>query len=191
MPTNKDLTLWRFFIALFGWLLVSCENDIEKVNLVTTKQNLPIESASGLTIHYSDSAVVRVKVKAKTMNRYTGDDPYTELPDGIRVEFFDKFKKTSTTLTASRAIKKERSQTMEAFGNVEVVNVKNEKLNTEHLVWNEMTKKISSNEFVKITTPDKIIYGKGFESNQDFTNYRIFKITGTININRYENTSNP
>ncbi|MFZ9943462.1 MAG: LPS export ABC transporter periplasmic protein LptC, partial [Bacteroidia bacterium] len=85
------------------------------------------------------------------------------------------------------AVKREKSQMMEAFGNVEVVNFKNEKLNTEYLVWNEMTKKISSNEFVKITTTDKIIFGTGFESNQDFTNYRIFKITGTINISRNEN----
>jgi LPS export ABC transporter protein LptC len=113
------------------------------------------------------------------------------MPDGVKVEFFDKEMKPSTTMTARRAIKREKAQQMEAFGNVEVVNAKGEKLNTEHLVWNEITKKISSDEFVKITTSDKIIYGKGFESNQDFTSYRIFKITGTINISRNENTPNP
>lgn len=164
-----------------------CENDLEKVKLVTGKDLAPVEQATGLQIIYSDSANVKVKVKAKMMQRYQGEDPYTEMPQGVHVEFFDDQDKPSTLMTASRAVKHEKSQMMEAFGNVEVVNAKNEKLNTEYLVWNESTKKISSNEFVKITTNDKIIFGNGFESNQDFTNYRIFKITGTININRNEN----
>lgn len=176
------------FLALLG---TSCENDIEKVKLLTDKDRMPVETAQGLDVIYSDSAVVKIKLKAKTMRRYGGDDPFTEMPDGIRVEFFDENMQAKTTLTASRATKKDKSQTMEAHGNVEVTNAKGEKLNTEHLVWNEMTKKISSNEFVKISTNDKIIFGNGFESNQDFSNYRIFKITGTININRNENPTNP
>lgn len=182
------LCFGSFFLALFG---IGCENDIEKVKLVTGKDQMPIESAQGLDVIYSDSAVVKVKLKAKTMRRYGGEDPFTEMPEGIRVEFFDRDMQSKTTLTASKAIKKDKSQTMEASGNVEVINAKGEKLNTEHLVWNEITRKISSNEFVKISTNDKIIFGNGFESNQDFSNYRIFKITGTININRNENPTNP
>lgn len=175
------------FIALITLTCIGCENDLEKVKLITGKDNAPIEEATGLNIIYSDSAAIKVKVKAKLMRRYQGEDPYTEMPEGVHVAFYDDQDQPSTTMTASRAVKREKSQMMEAFGNVEVVNFKNEKLNTEYLVWNEMTKKISSNEFVKITTTDKIIFGTGFESNQDFTNYRIFKITGTINISRNEN----
>lgn len=188
---NTSLRIPSFCLALLSIASIGCENDIEKVKLVTGKDRIPVEHATGLNIVYSDSSVMKVRVVAKLMNRYQGDDPYTEMPEGVKVEFFDKDLKASTTMTAKRAIKREKSQQMEAFGNVEVVNAKGEKLNTEHLLWNEITKKISSDEFVKITTSDKIIYGKGFESNQDFTSYRIFKITGTINISRNENTPNP
>ena len=59
---------------------------------------------------------------------------------------------------------------------------KGEKLNTEKLIWNELTQKIYSDEFVKVTQKDKIIYGDGFESDQSFTKYRIFKIKGVINL---------
>ncbi|MFM7054348.1 MAG: LPS export ABC transporter periplasmic protein LptC [Bacteroidota bacterium] len=188
---NAGLRIPCFYLALLSFASIGCENDIEKVKLVTGKDRIPVEHATGLNIVYSDSSVMKVRVVAKLMNRYQGDDPYTEMPEGIKVEFFNNDLKPSTTMTAKRAIKREKAQQMEAFGNVEVVNAKGEKLNTEHLVWNEITKKISSDEFVKITTSDKIIYGKGFESNQDFTSYRIFKITGTINISRNENTPNP
>ena len=71
---------------------------------------------------------------------------------------------------------------MEVKYNVEVVNVNGEKLNTEHLIWDEQKKKITSDAFVKITTAKEIIMGKGLEANQDFTQYEIKEVTGTIRI---------
>jgi hypothetical protein len=50
----------------------------------------------------------------------------------------------------------------------------------EHLIWDRAENKIYSNEFVKITTDDEIIMGEGFESNEQFTKYRILKPKGTI-----------
>ena len=71
---------------------------------------------------------------------------------------------------------------MEVKYNVEVVNVNGEKLNTEHLIWDEQKKKIISDDFVKITTAKEIIMGKGLEANQDFTQYEIKEVTGTIRV---------
>ena len=62
------------------------------------------------------------------------------------------------------------------------VSKKNETLNAEELIWDEKNGKIYSDKFVKITTADEIIYGEGFEANEDFTNYKIKNIKGTINI---------
>jgi hypothetical protein len=76
---------------------------------------------------------------------------------------------------------------MEAKKDVVVVNEKGEKLMTEYLVWDEKTGKIFSNEFVKIITADEIIMGNGFESNQDFSRYKIFDIKGTIKLKKDEN----
>jgi hypothetical protein len=73
---------------------------------------------------------------------------------------------------------------MEARKNVVVVNEKGERLNTEHLIWDEKKEKLLSDDFVKITTKDEIFYGNGFEANQDFTKYRIYKLKGTISLNK-------
>jgi LPS export ABC transporter protein LptC len=180
-----------FHLALLILLLSACENDIEKVKLVTDRKALPTESSKGLEILYSDSARVKVKIIAPEMNRLSLDQPTTELPKGLDVEFYDDNLNVISTLTAKYAIRHDAENIMEARNNVVVVNSKNEKLNTEHLVWNERSAKIYSDEFVKITTPDKIIFGNGFEANQDFTNYRIYKIKGTITINKDEHTQDP
>jgi len=71
---------------------------------------------------------------------------------------------------------------MEAKGNVVLINEDGEKLNTEHLIWDEEKEMIYSNEFVKITTADEIIMGEGLESNLNFTKFKIKNIQGTITI---------
>jgi len=180
-----------FMLALFLTVFCSCENDIEKVSLVTDKKKVPVEKSTGLVIWYSDSAKTKVKVSAPELQKFDGEKPVTELPAGVHVEFYNDSMKITSTLTSKYAIRKDTESIMEARNNVVVVNEKGEKLNTEHLVWNELTSKIYSDEFVKITTPDKIIFGNGFEANQDFTNYKIFNIKGTITINRDEYTQDP
>lgn len=171
-----------FFLLIFS--IVSCENDMEKVKLVTAKTKAPSETATNIDILYSDSAKVKVKVFAKKMDHYITDDPYIEMPEGIKVEFYDDTFHVTSHLTANYAIKYEKKNIMEARGNVIVVNEKGEQLNTEYLIWEENTGKIHSPDFVKITTTDEIIYGNGFESNQNFTKYKIFDIKGTISLNK-------
>jgi LPS export ABC transporter protein LptC len=78
---------------------------------------------------------------------------------------------------------------MEARKNVLVVNEKGDQLNTEHLIWDERTQKLTSDEFVKITTKDEIIYGNGFEANQDFSRYRIFNIKGIFSVKTQEHAT--
>lgn len=189
---KKKENIWTFFcIALFPSAFIACENDLERVKLVTGRDRLPVEVSTGMTILYSDSGLVKVRIAAAEMHRFDSDSPYTELPKGVKVEFFGPDLTITSTLTSRYAIRKDRDQITEARTDVVVINQKGEKLNTEHLVWDEQKARIYSNEFVKITTPDKIIYGDGFEADQSFTNYKIYKIKGTINIDANEHATNP
>ena len=174
----KFLLGYLFILFIF----ISCENDIERVKIISSKSELPIESAKNATLIYSDSAQVKVKLTAPRLDRYIGEEPYIELPLGVELEFYDADLEVSSRLTANYAISYEKDGKMEAKGNVVLVNEIGEQLNTEHLIWDEKTAKIYSEEFVKITTADEIIIGEGFESNQSFTKFKIKKIKGTINI---------
>lgn len=189
---KKKVNIWTFFfIALFPLAFIACENDLEKVKLVTGRERLPVEVSTGMTILYSDSALVKVRITAPEIHRFDSDSPYTELPKGVKVEFFGPDLTITSTLTSRYAVRKDREQITEARNDVVFINLKGEKLNTEYLVWDEQKARIFSNEFVKITTPDKIIYGDGFEADQSFTNYKIYKIKGTITIDADEHSANP
>ena len=179
-------------INIFSVLIVfaSCENDIEKVKLLSDHRIAPVETASGIRILYSDSAKVQVEIIAKELNRFETENPYIEMPKGLQANFFDDSMHVKSKLTADYGIRYEREQKMEARKNVVVVNEKGETLNTEHLIWDERTEKLRSDEFVKITTKGEIIMGTGFEANQDFSKYKIFNIKGTIPINPKEHAPN-
>jgi LPS export ABC transporter protein LptC len=173
-----------FLLALLCTLIFSCENDIAVVNMLVSPSNLPVESGKNVKILYSDSAKIKVKLFAPQMDRYIKNkESFVELPKGLVLEFYNDSMRIISNLSSNYAIRHEKERTMEAKNDVVVVNEKGEKLNTEHLIWDEGAKRIYSEAFVRITTKDEIIYGDGFESNEKFTRYKIKNVKGTISIN--------
>lgn len=182
------MNVFRLFaFALFCMLISSCENDLAKVKYYGKGEKSPVESAKNIRIIYSDSARVKVEVKAPQLDRYETENPYIEMSQGLKATFFDDQLKVKSRMDADYGVRYEKEQKMEARKNVIVVNEKGETLNTEHLIWDERQEKLMSKEFVKITTRNEIIFGNGFEANQDFSKYKIFNIKGTISINNPPN----
>ena len=172
-----------FFFICLSIFFSACENDIEKIKQVSRVDETPAERAENIDVLYSDSGFVKMKLTAPVLERYmTPNDPYFLFPKGMKTIFYDRLLNITSRLTAEYGIRYENSQRMEARKNVEVINEKGDKLNTEHLTYDQADGKLRSDEFVKITTADEIIYGTGLEANEDFSRYRIFNIKGIINL---------
>lgn len=171
-------------IALSVVLFSSCENNESEINRITARPTDPVEEINGLKTFYSDSGRVKVFVEAPLMRKLLLPKPITELSKGMKISFFDAEKKVISRMKSDYAIHYEQEHRWEAKRNVEVVNVKGEKLNTEKLIWDERNNKLLSDNFVKITTSKEIIMGNGFEADQDFSHYKIFNVTGHITLNQ-------
>jgi LPS export ABC transporter protein LptC len=88
--------------------------------------------------------------------------------------------KNMATLRADSAVIDDRTKRMTAYGNVVVVSDSSKtRLQSPQLVWNSETERLSSSMDVEITTPKEHIIGKGFESDQFLTDFRIFEVRGT------------
>ncbi len=161
---------------------------MKEVNAIVERELLPVEVADDIRIIYSDSALLKVILEAKHLERFLGENPYLEMTEGVHVRFYNKLGQVESELRSNYAVSHQNTDIMEAKEDVVVINQKGETLNTEHLIWEEKTERIHTEEFVKITTEDEVIFGHGFESNQDFTKYRIKKIKGTINLKDAEST---
>lgn len=165
-------------------MLFACSNDLERVREIGLQdtEQYPVETIKDCEIIYSDSAKVRVVLNATHMDRFVGEEPHVVFSKGVRVQFLNPDGEKESELTADYAIIDEQKHLMEAKRAVKVQNVNGDLLETEHLIWDEEAAEVSTNEFVKITTQDEVIYGEGLVANQDFTKYTIKKIKGTIAI---------
>lgn len=165
-------------------LFLSCQNKDEDVIKASRKEEFPVETGRDVEIMYSDSFQLKAILQAPLMERFAGDNPHILMKEGIKLRFFNKNKEVTSSLTARWAISRELEKIMEAKNDVVVVNEKKETLNTEHLIWDEKTKRIRTEAFARITTADEVIFGEGLEANEDFSWYRILKVKGTINIKK-------
>jgi LPS export ABC transporter protein LptC len=164
-------------------MLFSCENKLADIEAVTRDKSIPVNITRDVEIIYSEAGEIKMMLRSPLLNTYETDDPYVEMPEGLKVFFYDENMKITSYLTARYAISYENSRVMEAQNNVVIVNERGERLNTDHITWKQNEKRIVSEKFVTITTPDKTMYGDGLESDETFNDWVITKPRGIININ--------
>jgi LPS export ABC transporter protein LptC len=170
-------------IVLLPFMIISCENQVAKIKSLTTTEELPSVTASGYEMLFSDSSVIRFKMQTPELIRHDEEkEPYTEFPVGVKIEKYDSKMNIVSSITANYAKYFDRDQKWEAKNNVVAVNLTGDTLKTEYLVWDDKRKKIYSDQFVKFIRKDKTITGIGFESNQDFTEYKIKDIKGILYV---------
>lgn len=173
--------------ASLALLAGACKNEIEDVNTLVSKFDTQVETAREVEILYSDSAQVRVRITGPTMLQYLDRrEPKQEFPDGVSVSFFGPEGAVTSQLDARYGVRLENKNEVIVRDSVVWQSVEGEKIETEELIWDERSRKIFTNKFVVITRPDEIIYGHGFEADQDFTYSRINAIEGRLKVNELE-----
>ncbi len=161
---------------------------MEEVIRLSIADTTPNSYARNVSMAESESGRIKYNLTAPLLNRYESNEKglNTIFPEGFRVVFYDSLQPglVRTEITAEYGEDNESKRRMEAKSNVVVINhLKNEKLNTEQLIWDKNTRKVYSDKFVTITTPDKIIYGEGMESDEKFERWTIKKPRGEMYVN--------
>ena len=87
-------------------LLCRCENDIQQVQQLTTKQDSAIVSMQNVETRYTLNGNPKVLLKAPELNRFIeeGEQSYIEFPKGISLTFYDETGKITSTLKANYSL---------------------------------------------------------------------------------------
>lgn len=164
-------------------LFPGCVNDIEIIKAFSSPEALPVIHAENYETTFTDSGVVRFFLKTPELKRFEVDgQPFVEFPQGIELTKYNEHRQIVSRITARYAKQYVKEKKWEAKNDVVALNLAGDTLKTEHLIWDERTGKITSDQFVKIIRPDQIITGIGFESDQSMENWRIRNPRGTIYI---------
>lgn len=165
---------------LFTAAFFSCEEKITPSRLIRDEAagtSVPSQESWSSTVVFSDSGKVRAILRAEHISVYS-DRLMTHMDGAVSVDFYNVAGEHTSVMTSQEAWVNDRTKNLEASGNVVVTSDDGSILVSEQLYWDNATRKIHTDRFVKITTPNEMIQGHGFESDQSLRNYKIFRVTG-------------
>ena len=176
---HKNITI-ALAMVMFILLSVACSGRKKIVGeAITERDSLPIMETKGVSTLISDSGIIRYRLQAEDWRVFDKKKPpYWAFEEGVYLETFDTLFQMEANIKADTAYYYEKQKLWKLMGNVVIRNLKGEKFNAELLYWDQNTEKVYSDRFIRIEQPDRIITGRGFDSNQQMTKYTIHKPEG-------------
>ena len=172
-------------IILFFLVFLSCTNDPVLVQEFVLEEELATEEIRGAELIQTKNGNINVKIVANTIKRFQHSQPELIFSNNLFVTFYNDSSDIQSILKAEHASIDEQQKIMIASGNV-ILESANKRLETEELIWDEVANKIYTNKTIKINTGKEVLFGEGFKSNPDFTEYSILKINGALNFDSVE-----
>ena len=169
-------------LLLLSIVLVACTNDPKLVQDFVSDKEHAIEQIKGAELLHTENGKIKVRIVADKIERFQNQQPGLIFSEHMEVYFYNDSSELQSTLMANDASIDEDKKIMLAQNNVVLTSSDDKKLETEELVWDEKQDKIYTDKKVKITTGKEVVYGEGFTSNSDFSQYSITKIHGTLDF---------
>ena len=180
--TYSIATVILAVVMLF--LSVSCSGGKEPVtDAITNRDSVPVIVTRDVSTYISDSGVVRYKIITDEWRVYDRLDPSMwTFEQGIYLEKFNNDLSIEAVIIADTAYYYDKQELWELRGNVHIENEQDEEFDTQLLFWDQKTKRVYSDLYIRIRQQKRIITGIGFTSNQDFTRYTIKNTQGIFPI---------
>lgn len=153
---------------------------MKEIRAITDDNTAALQTNLDATYEFTEKGIVKNRIHAARLDQYGGEKPYVEATGGLQMTFFDSAFVEVASLSSDAGTFYQKEKTMIAWGNVVLGNTKGEKLETSRLVYEQDSARISSDQFVKITSGYGVFYGKGLIANENFTEYKILQPTGDI-----------
>ena len=171
----------RLFLFVIAVSLCSCIVEEPDLTRYVISQIENVEEARDIEVTYTDSSYLVFILKAPLSRRkLEKHSTLEEFPEGLEVVFYDRSGTPRSWLTADYAIRDQVARKITVQRNVVLRNDSGERLDAPELIWDEKTKEIYTDRFVKHSRDDRVIYSHGFKSNESFTRYELYAVSGMM-----------
>lgn len=173
------------------FLFASCRQSKQPMtDAITNRDSVPVMVTHDVSTYISDSGVVRYKIIADEWKVFDRLDPSRwTFEQGVYLEKFNDDLSIEAVIVADTAYYYDKQELWELRGNVHIENEQDEQFDTQLLFWNQKTKQVYSDLYIRIRQQRRVITGIGFTSNQDFTNYTIKRTQGIFPVKEEQPTS--
>ena len=179
MTLNGNRKLYLLpVLAISIMVITGCSETKVKpeIDINLEDENSPAQESWNSQIIFTEEGVRKAVLHSDHIRMY--NDPKEKLLTKVELDFYDNYGKPSSRLTSKRGKVDDATENMYAIDSVVAYNDSSKVLlETEELMWRKSDSKIVTDKFARITTPDEIMEGYGFESDRNLRNYVIYDIT--------------
>jgi len=166
------------FFILIIFYLIGCSTPKTSENIVQHRHD---QISSNIEITLTKKGNITAKIQSDILKK-DKKSLQLELNDNVHVDLYDENFIHKSLIKSQSAIVDEKDNRIKAFGKVTVETNDGKKLLTDSLLWDNSLDKIFTEATLEFITSDTdTLYGKGFESNIDLTNWNILNPRGSIN----------
>ena len=172
----NSMTIVLVAIVMLFFYTACSEKDQDRVDINYDPETTPSMITDSVTTLISDSGVTRYKLVADIWEVYDkAEEPYWYFPEGIYLERFDSLFQVEAKILADSAWNFTEKKLWRLKGNVDIRNMEGEMFLSDELFWDQQKQTVYSDKYIQIKRGDTELKGYGFESNQEMTEYSIFR----------------
>ena len=166
-----------YFTFLFI-LFFSCDSDEPSYQSIHSHIANKI-SGNPILIEIFKDSKPSIKIHSDFLNLY--NEGNTLLYGGVYADLFNHEGKKTSEMYSDTAIVFNQSDSIKAIGNIILESIRGFKLHSHEIILYNESKLIKSNHHIMFTSNENdTLYGKGFWSNFDMSNFQILKPIGHI-----------
>ena len=171
-----DLIRKLIFISIF--FSISCSKNDFTDNF---EKDIHDQLSTNVEITLTKKGNVTAKIKSEVLKK-NNQSLQLELFDNVNVDLFDENFQQKSLIKSQSAMVNEKENKIKAYGSVVVISNDGKILMTDSLTWDNNSDKIYTDANLEFITSDSdTLYGTGFKSNIDLTNWNILQPRGRIN----------
>ncbi|MDC3013372.1 LPS export ABC transporter periplasmic protein LptC [Candidatus Marinimicrobia bacterium] len=171
-----DLIRKLIFISVF--FSISCSKNDFTDNF---EKDIHDQLSTNVEITLTKKGNVTAKIKSEVLKK-NNQSLQLELFDNVNVDLFDENFQQKSLIKSQSAMVNEKENKIKAYGSVVVISDDGKILMTDSLTWDNNSDKIYTDANLEFITSDSdTLYGTGFKSNIDLTNWNILQPRGRIN----------
>lgn len=171
--------------AVIASFVVSCNNHIEQADKLDLDKT-PTQKIGNMFAVQTENGKVKMRLEADLMEHFDGrDSSYDAFPHGISVYGYSPDGRLESIIVADNArhvvpVNKgggpRKDEVWEAFGKVILHNViKQETMETDTIYWDQSSKEIYTDCYVKMYSPQGFMQGYGMRSDELVRNSVLYK----------------
>ena len=172
-------------VAVVAVLVVAACSEEKKnvVGNVLNPEKTPTIVTRDIETLISDSGIIRYRITTPLWEMYEeAKEPFWRFPQHVHLEKFNDLGVKDAFIDCDSARYFRNEQIWRLDGHITISNLAGDKFRTNQIFWNQRDRKVYSDSFIQIERTDRIIEGYGFRSNDQMTDYTVYRVAGIFPV---------